>query len=121
MNKPHKHAQIIKAWADGHDIEFKGTRGWTIVVHPTFSEATEYRIRPKVIRINGLEIPEPERAVPAENQIYYYPSVTDSDWVSGFSWHNDSIDKRILEAGLLHLTHANAWAHARAIFEPTKA
>ena len=50
----HKHAELIKAWADGHTIE----RLWTDINHPTrawwmidyqpdWDEYLEYRIKPE--------------------------------------------------------------------------
>ena len=49
--KPHKHAKLIKAWADGALIEYwsKTTKQWTDVeaVNPYWRETTEYRIKPK--------------------------------------------------------------------------
>jgi len=49
--KPHKHAELIKAWADGALIEYwsKTTKQWTDVeaVNPYWRETTEYRIKPE--------------------------------------------------------------------------
>lgn len=51
MNKPHKHAAVIKAWADGAEIESKcgGDVTWLpmTAAHPTFSHHIEYRIKPE--------------------------------------------------------------------------
>lgn len=43
---PHPHAEIIKAWADGHKIEYKlsGGKEWTLIAKPTFQSDIEYRI-----------------------------------------------------------------------------
>ena len=54
--KPHKHAELIKAWADGHTIErlwtdWKNpqgtTKSWLIDNEPDWSEFEEYRIKPE--------------------------------------------------------------------------
>lgn len=47
MNKPHKHAELIKAWADGAEIEFKSkTSGmWTVITEPIWDETFEYRVK----------------------------------------------------------------------------
>jgi hypothetical protein len=43
--KPHKHAEIIKAWADGASIQVK-TRGmWLTCGSPNWMEDKEYRIK----------------------------------------------------------------------------
>ena len=46
--KPHKHAELIKAWADGAEIEyFDHEEGWTNQEHPAWYVDTEYRIKPE--------------------------------------------------------------------------
>ena len=49
MNKPHKHAELIKAWADGAQIEWycKISKIWREVNPPQWSESNEYRIKPE--------------------------------------------------------------------------
>jgi hypothetical protein len=48
MNKPHKHAEVIKAWADGAKIETKLSNGeWGGVKSPQWWEDFEYRIKPE--------------------------------------------------------------------------
>jgi hypothetical protein len=46
-NKPHKHADLIHAWANGAEIQFKGAEGWFYARNPTWHDDTEYRIKPK--------------------------------------------------------------------------
>ncbi len=45
--KPHKHAELIKAWADGAAIEYRwtGTEKWEDCVYPQWHEEAEYRIK----------------------------------------------------------------------------
>lgn len=46
--KPRKHAELIKAWADGKDIQYKNnTDIWVNVDHPLWGPETEYRVKPK--------------------------------------------------------------------------
>jgi hypothetical protein len=52
MNKPHKHAELIKAWADGAVIERLWTdihnpdRAWWLIDYePTWDDYLEYRIK----------------------------------------------------------------------------
>jgi hypothetical protein len=47
----HKHAAMIKAWADGAKIEkfCQRSKKWVVTDHPTWGEDTEYRIRKAVI------------------------------------------------------------------------
>jgi len=44
--KPHKHAELIKAWADGHTIEVLTSNGvWEEIPHPSWLATMPYRIR----------------------------------------------------------------------------
>ena len=56
MSKPHKHAELIKAWADGAEIQLfdRGLKIWTDTVdnQPAFKEDIEYRIKPTPIKID---------------------------------------------------------------------
>ena len=46
--KPYKHAELIKAWADGAEIEyFDYEEGWTTQEQPAWYVDTEYRIKPQ--------------------------------------------------------------------------
>lgn len=48
MNKPHKHAEIIKAWADGAEIEFSyGNEKWHQIDKPTWDPFIKYRVKPE--------------------------------------------------------------------------
>lgn len=49
MNKPHKHCELIKAWADGAVIEwfYPVSRKWHIIHAPTWHKNDLYRIKPE--------------------------------------------------------------------------
>lgn len=49
MKKPHKHAELIKAWADGAEIEWKyyDKAEWVLCKKPVWREQVEYRIKPE--------------------------------------------------------------------------
>jgi hypothetical protein len=47
MKKPHKHAEVIKAWADGEAIQLCDNGRWFDVTGPSWSLSTEYRIKPQ--------------------------------------------------------------------------
>lgn len=47
----HKHADLIHAWADGAEIQFKdGQDNWIDCFAPSWADEGEYRIKPKVIK-----------------------------------------------------------------------
>ena len=46
--KPHVHAELIKAWADGEQIENRTVDGrWVDCSDPSWFADTEYRIKPE--------------------------------------------------------------------------
>lgn len=48
-NKPHVHAELIKAWADGAEIEYLYKDQWYPAPSnsPTWSQGIQYRIKPE--------------------------------------------------------------------------
>lgn len=58
-NPPHKHAELIKAWADGAEIELLQLSFWRSIECPMWRKSEEYRIKPtksaKDIKIEELE------------------------------------------------------------------
>ena len=53
MGTPHKHRDLIKAWADGAVIEhYRVGFGWEECSFntPCWSQATNYRIKPQIIK-----------------------------------------------------------------------
>jgi len=46
--KPHKHAEVIKAWADGAEIQSRiHNSGWVDCSAPHWYEGSEYRVKPE--------------------------------------------------------------------------
>lgn len=45
--KPHKHAELIKAWADGAEIEYLDGDIWMRTSDPSWSIHCVYRIKPE--------------------------------------------------------------------------
>jgi len=53
MGQPHKHAELIKLWADGAEIQrYSPVNGWTdIITYPDWDSFCEkFRIKPKTIK-----------------------------------------------------------------------
>ena len=53
MSKPHKHAELIKAWADGAEIEVYNLIGecWYPTTTPLWDELNQYRIKPELKKL----------------------------------------------------------------------
>ena len=45
----HKHCEVIKAWADGAEIEFKSPskENWECISEPSWLDSNEYRVKPE--------------------------------------------------------------------------
>ena len=50
MKTPHKHAELIKAWADGADIEHFSipAQMWMYTANPAWNPDNQYRIKPEI-------------------------------------------------------------------------
>ena len=51
MPTPHKHAEAIKAWADGYEIQWRQhpDQPWGTLTKPSFIPDYEYRKKPKEV------------------------------------------------------------------------
>lgn len=68
---PHKHAALIKAWADGADIQRKTSAGVWLECTPHWDLAGEYRIKPEPSDLEkyGVEVGDlwaPKNCYPRE-------------------------------------------------------
>lgn len=125
----HPYAEILRAIADGKKIEYKNYTGeWCEVDNATalgmifFAVHTEFRIKPEVILINGIEVPKPCCEPLKLGTVYYYPyleGVVDNNY-SCVSWDDDAYANRLLKLGLVHLTKEAAIKHAEALLSFTQ-
>jgi hypothetical protein len=80
--KPHKHAEAIKAWADGETIEMFTADGcWMEVTHPSWMRDMEYRIRK-----------EPKPDIVIEHLVFYNKAISSDANLRDFSvqrWLDD--------------------------------
>ena len=54
MKKPHKHRDVIVAWANGEEIEYRrNPEEWSDAKDPTWLTGFEYRIKPKTVKKEG--------------------------------------------------------------------
>lgn len=88
--------------------------------HPSWFFETQYRRKPKMITINGHEIPEPYRGEMRYGQFYYIPNLDSSDLYNTLNWCKDACDQRVIERSLLHLSKEAAIKHAEALLSFTK-
>jgi hypothetical protein len=49
-------ADVIKAWADGAEVQFQDNNGvWFDTTNPTWRQSIVYRIKPNTVSINDVE------------------------------------------------------------------
>ena len=126
---PHPQAEILRAIADGEDIEAFYDEAWFGVMPMTalryiYEGDIPLRIKPRVININGIEVPKPLREMPPEGTSVYWPGFGPD---SGDT-HTESADvgyypamlPYLLRKGLLHLTEEAAAIHANALLSFTR-
>lgn len=49
----HKHCEVIKAWAEGAEIQSKDNDRWMDTISPTWHPNNEYRIKPRTVKHEG--------------------------------------------------------------------
>lgn len=74
MGTPHKHAEVIKAWANGEDVQYHENGIWKDAVTPFWEkdDDTEWRIKPEP------EYPE-TRMTDGEIRKIYFEHVGDAN------------------------------------------
>ena len=67
----HKHCEVIKAWAEGAEIQVKGSDGWEDTT-PLWHSHNEYRIKPRTVKregwVNVYGLPAPAYIWDSEEQ-----------------------------------------------------
>ena len=81
--------------------------------HPDWVVTRKYRRKPKVILINGHEVPEPHRTPLKDGEGYWALSLARG--TASLCWRDDDIDSRHLENGFVHLTQEAAEKHFNAL------
>ena len=82
--------------------------------HPEWAVTRKYRRKPKVILINGHEVPEPHRK-PLEIGNTYWTFTFFFNGVTDFNWADDLDDNSVLKNGFIHLTKEAAEKHFNAL------
>ena len=81
--------------------------------HPDWAGTRKYRRKPKVILINGHEVPEPHRTPLKDGEVYWALTLFSS--ATSLRWKDDDFDNSYLENGFIHLTKEAAEKHLNAL------
>ena len=90
---------VLAQWYAGECkdvLEFKCDGDW-LEANGCSPDVSEYRIKPRTIMVNGIEVPEPVRKMPNKGDPVWYVDVFDKNgcWIGGFGG-TDS-DMRMLD------------------------
>lgn len=119
-----KAAEIAKTdqyWQRHFEEKFHSTDKWNQMSDVFFQTHREYRLKTRFIDINGHQVPEPVREIPATGDILYIADTTLKP--SGelrLQWTDHDVDMRLLNSGLLHTTKEAAEAHIAALLSFTQ-
>jgi hypothetical protein len=95
--KKHKHSELIKAWADGAEIQTKiSDNEWIDINHtPIWDTYTEYRIKPKEIEVSKCIICDTSFS----NQGYYAWNTANGKPNLKLTFHPDT--KKLIKAEVI--------------------
>jgi hypothetical protein len=109
----HRHYDLIIEWANGAEIQSCLSDGtWVDEVSPCWLYATEYRIKPKMVKVGRHEWPEPlQEYVPGTLVWSFSFRDTDTQQLAFPSW---SVHSAVSE-GVAHATKEAAEQHRAAL------
>lgn len=129
MTTPHPQADLLRAIADGRQMQGRlpedGCDWFDIYPDQAIGAiASDYsmkvRIKPDTVTINGIECPAPMRVEPEQGSLYYAPTPANEAFATSFRWRGDSVDLFLLERGICFATADDAATAARAMIAPLK-
>lgn len=110
MKQPHKHAELIKAWADGAEIQYfsKELNNWCncITSSPEWDVNTEYRIKPEPEPTNfdiyGVEVGDIWKVLPSDTVITVrYVRKDNVMGLDGLDYENKSLSLLLFRRGVV--------------------
>lgn len=129
MTNKHPYADILQYLIEGGDvfdiqIQYKEGSWFSCSLEDRNAlllgiQSCNFRIKPKTVMFNGLELPMYETKELEYEVQYYMPNPIAEGFVSGQHWYNDSLDTRRLERGLIFLKEGDAVAWGKAMCPKT--
>lgn len=110
---------FVVAGMNGKKVEcYVGSGVWKEKTAPgLYLLENKYRIAPNTIKVNGHDVPAPEKTAPEKHIYYWVPNIDGEATACRYPWDGDYVDGRRLKCGLVHLSEAAAIAHAKAILD----
>jgi hypothetical protein len=75
----------------------------------------EYRLAPRTIKVNGVEVPAPEQAAPDYGATHYVPMPSWADFYAERRWDTSDDHIHSLKCGLVYLNKDDAINRAKAM------
>ena len=97
------------------EFSYRGQEYTSLHRHPNWHKNNKYRRKPKVILINGHEVPEPCRTPLYIDDMYWTFTFFAEEGVTHFCWSNDIEEITALKNGFVHLTKEAAEKHFDAL------
>lgn len=118
--------EALIAHLQGQKVECRGAEARWLPLFPQFDNVScgripevggiwEFRLKPRTILVNGVEVPAPEKEAPADGAEYFVPQFLDIDAYEALYWKQDELDARLLERGLVYLDKESAMERAKAM------
>lgn len=120
--------EALIAHLQGHKVQCMGCEGaWKPLMEKigegliryvdtqSYMSGCSFRLAPRTILVNGVEVPSGENEPPSKGATYYVPDHAEESLAYDFSWGDDDMDARFLERGLVYLDKASAIARAKAM------
>ena len=121
----HIHAELMAQYAEDALESDKPWERWEFSMnsqdykslhkHPSWGESNKYRRKPKVILINGHEVPEPCRTPLDIDDEYWTFIFFAEEGVIQFDWADDIEERNAFKNGFIHLTKEAAEKHFNAL------
>jgi len=120
----HVHHDMIVEWAkDTSRVVQKCMYGtWSDDPDPKWNPDYKYRFKPaepRLIVVNGVNVPEPVRESLTDEQTYWLADPT-LHYVKSGLWTATTTELHWLSLGLVHLTREAAQAHIDAMLLPSR-
>lgn len=124
----HIHAELMAQYAEDakqHDEPWElwqhdASGTWVdCVSHPSWCSNTQYRRKPRSIKIGDIEVPEPCKVSLKYKEEYFVPNVA-SAGAHRCVWTHSYLDLYALESNLVHLDRRSAALQAKALAEVSK-
>lgn len=126
MKTEHKYAQVLRWIADGTPFQVDTFSGWvdaeigssgilSVIADGSAVSPERFRIKPRTVMCNGVEVPAPESVAPASGARYYMVEVDSEEYFNELGWDGTTVENTWLARGLIYLDKDACIARAKAM------